>query len=344
MRYLWLLYNINPRIVASCSKKDQYRYAAYGSIVLLVFLISLLSGCYLAYLITQDWYVAIILGGFLAWNFLNLYRLIMLTINPRNQKVESTGVGNYATLLVRSVFMLFLVLVVIKPLELKLLEKQIEPLLATYKERNKRQFNEEWLGFIDDEIDTYRQKNVGLAQEIRSDRSLLDMIDSTDSSQEWLEESTTLQIETKKERMANNEKHIAYLNSVKTTYIEDFEEEASQSTYLVERLRILMLHLPWSWAITVLAGCVLLFPILVKRFFVKSSTYFVREQQEERELIQEHYKWFKKRYTEVWKENMDRTIVFFEAYEDPPFNRKLKPVDRGVIDDDAFSQWKKKQI
>ncbi len=342
MRFFWFLYNINPAIVASCSHKDQKRYATYGLIVFLVFLISFFSGSYLVYLIIGDWFFAIPIGGFLAWNFLNLYRLIMLTINPRDQKAESTGIGNYLTYLVRAVFMLFLVLVVIKPIELKLLENQIEPLLEEYEQKNARQFNEEWLGFINEEESEYREKNDSLSTEIREDSVLLAMVLSEEGRRDYLIKSTEARITNKKERISENKKHLVYLDSLKKAYREDFEATAKESLYLVERLRILMVELPWSWIITVIAGIILLFPILLKRFFIKNNAYFINEKDRENLLILSHYGWFKSHYEQLWEQSIGQRLAFFEAYEDPPFNRYPKDSHRGMVDDDSFNKWKKR--
>lgn len=339
MRRLWLLYNIDPRLMETCSNRDRYRYAAYGGIVLLVFLISFTSAVYLVYLMMFDWVLSIILGGILAWNFLNLYRLTLLTINPYDPQRGNTSIGNGATMFVRGIFLIILIAVVVKPLELRIFEAKIEPFIEIFHESKIAHFENQVLKLIDDEIARLIEDNQKYKDELKILKRQMERIGEKSSLVNFnVEEDLLLN------RIGVNEKNIILLFQKRSDYLQKYSAKIKDSSNLVERIRVLVVELPWSWLFSSIMGLVLLFPILLKRFFIIDDLYFCKERDQESKLILEHYEWFKDSYQAVFEKKYGFRLPFYEAFEDAPFNRKRKKEKIKKVDEIAFRTWIEKQF
>jgi len=338
MRALWSLYNIDSKLISSCSKKDQYRYAAYGGIVLLFFLISLLSVIYTIYLLTFDWIMAAGLGPLLAWNFMNLYRLTLFTINPANPLTGDRSAGNMVTILVRSIFLILLLLVVVKPLELIILEKHIDPYIEVYKKEKIKHFDDKVLKFFDDEINLLKEENFKLNGDLVVRKT------EFEEGREAYWGRSSLEANLLINRIKLNEKSIADLSRKRSGLSQRYAAKIKESPGMVERLRVLITELPWSWGISAIISLILLFPFFVKRFLLNNDVYFGIEKTNEINLISIHYKWFKELYTKIFEQKYGYNIVFYEAFEDAPFNRIRKEDKVYEANDLAFREWIEKQM
>lgn len=331
VRQLWLLYTIDPSILSKCKPKERRQYTIYGALVFIVLVISYFSGLYLSFLITDNLMVSIITGLFLSWNFSNLYRLILLTIKPRDGR---TPIGNQTTFLIRGVFIVVLLIAVIKPIELKLFEPQIEHLLSDYKEERKRKLNSDWLGFINQEIEEFEAKNLQLENEIEEAILLLDSPEGVK-----LQESTQNSIVRNRERIQNNDEHILYLIETRQNYIVGYEQHSQNARYVIQRFKLLFVNIPISWLFTIILGGILLLPIIMKRYFFKNHYYFKLETYDEKSLIQSHYGWFKTEYQKVLFQATGISSYFHEAYEDAPYNKVKIRTNISFKEDEEFNQW-----
>lgn len=130
-------------ILNSCSKGDQNKYAGIGATVFFTALMAFIAASYALYTVFDNYYTAVFFG--LIWGLLifNLDRYIVSTIKKT---------GNFADEVIqatpRIILAVIIAVVISKPLELKIFEKEIDRVLLEQKNEftlaNKSQIAEQY--------------------------------------------------------------------------------------------------------------------------------------------------------------------------------------------------------
>lgn len=117
-------------IVASCSNGEQNKYAGIGATVFFTAVMAFLAASYALYTVFHNYYTAIGFG--LVWGLLifNLDRFIVSSIKKRD-----SFKNEFLQALPRIVLAIIIAIVISKPLEIKIFEKEINSVLL--KEKNK---------------------------------------------------------------------------------------------------------------------------------------------------------------------------------------------------------------
>lgn len=115
-------------IVESCSNGEQNKYAGIGATVFFTALMATIASGYALYTVFDNHFTAVVFG--LLWGLLifNLDRFIVSTIKKRNNKLDET-----IQALPRIVLAIIIAIVIAKPLELKIFEKEIDRALLEEK-------------------------------------------------------------------------------------------------------------------------------------------------------------------------------------------------------------------
>ena len=116
-------------IVASCSNGEQNKYAGIGATVFFTAVMAFLAASYALYTVFDNYYIA---AGFgIVWGLLifNLDRFIVSTIKKRD-----SFKSEFLQALPRIVLAIIIAIVISKPLEIKIFEKEINSVLL--KEKN----------------------------------------------------------------------------------------------------------------------------------------------------------------------------------------------------------------
>lgn len=340
VRQFWLFYNINPAILEECPRVEKIRFAFLGVITFLICIFAIFSGGYLGYLVTGEIGFSIIIGVILGWNFINLYRLILITIDLHPKGKPNTQIGTSISYLLRGICLFLLIVIVIKPCELLYFNSTIQKELDKVVIAKERQMNEDWLQFIDDRISAYTTRINKLEEEKKEEAKILES--DTGFLTGHLIELANEKIKGLDEQINSLKEIVLWFEMTKSEYLSEFEEVVRSSSYLVERFKILLFKFPESWFITLTLGGIFLFPILMKMYAVKNFIYFQKEALAAQNLILEEYSSFKEAYREELFRITGRDIQYFETYADPPFNTELIEGRQNFGDHQDFLNWASK--
>jgi len=128
-RFFLLCSGVDSDIVNSCSNGEQNKYAGIGATVFFTAVMAFIASSYALYTVFDNPYIAIAFG--LIWGFLifNLDRFIVSTIKKRDSFLDE-----FIQASPRIVLAIIIAIVISKPLEIKIFEKEIKTVLL--KEKN----------------------------------------------------------------------------------------------------------------------------------------------------------------------------------------------------------------
>ena len=128
-RFFLLCSGVDSDIVNSCSNGEQNKYAGIGATVFFTAVMAFIAGSYALYTVFDHIYTAVFFG--LIWGFLifNLDRFIVSTIKKRDHFLDE-----FIQASPRIVLAVIIAIVISKPLEIKIFQKEIETVLL--KEKN----------------------------------------------------------------------------------------------------------------------------------------------------------------------------------------------------------------
>ncbi|NRB53339.1 MAG: DUF4407 domain-containing protein [Saprospiraceae bacterium] len=336
-RPLWLLYNIDPSILQSCSLAEKSRLAMLGLLTLAITGFAIISGGYLCFLLTENYGLSAVLGILLGWNFLNLYRLLLITFDLPASNKSNTAVGTSFSYLLRGISLVLFFLIIIKPCELLYFHTAIDKELETVVAAKQRQMNGEWLQFLDDRISRYGNETQELEAEKQREIQFLDSHDNTFSDNEI--GMIRHKIASLDSLISATEEIIAWSTATKEEYQAEFQELSQSSTHVIDRFKILFSKFPESWMITLVLGAIFLFPILIKIRAVQELEYYKREKEKAKNLIISEYHVFKESYQLTFTQFGGDEIQYYERYTDPPFNTKPKDGPNNLRDHKEFQNW-----
>ena len=151
---------IDKNILENCSDGEQNKYAGIGATVFFTAIMATIAGSYALFTVFDNVYTAIFFG--LIWGLLifNLDRFIVSTIKKRDSKWKEFLQASPRILLA-----VIIAIVISKPLELKLFEKEINQVLLTEKNQmtldNKTQIAQQFIpeiATISNEINSLKEE------------------------------------------------------------------------------------------------------------------------------------------------------------------------------------------
>lgn len=127
-RFFLLCSGVDLHLIENCSNGEQNKYAGIGATVFFTALMAAIAGSYALFTVFDNIYAAIFFG--IVWGLLifNLDRYIVSTIRKRN----SFG-KEFIQVFPRLLLAIIIAVVISKPLELKIFEKEINQVLLTEK-------------------------------------------------------------------------------------------------------------------------------------------------------------------------------------------------------------------
>lgn len=128
-RFFILCSGVDTDLVNSCSNGEQNKYAGIGATVFFTALMAFIAASYALFTVFDNVYIAVVFG--LVWGFLifNLDRFIVSTIKKRDSFLDE-----FIQASPRIVLAIIIAVVISKPLEIKIFEKEINTVLL--KEKN----------------------------------------------------------------------------------------------------------------------------------------------------------------------------------------------------------------
>ncbi|WP_293896705.1 DUF4407 domain-containing protein [Flavobacterium sp.] len=127
-RFFLLCSGVDSDIVNSCSNGEQNKYAGIGATVFFTAVMAFIASSYALYTVFDNPYIAIAFG--IVWGFLifNLDRFIVSTIKKRDSFLDELIQASPRILLA-----IIIAIVISKPLEIKIFEKEINTVLLKQK-------------------------------------------------------------------------------------------------------------------------------------------------------------------------------------------------------------------
>jgi hypothetical protein len=154
---------VDKNLINDCSNGEQNKYVGIGATVFFTAVMATIAGSYALYTVFDNLYAAIFFG--LVWGLLifNLDRFIVSTIKKTDSKFKE-----FLQATPRIILAIIIAVVISKPLELKLFEKEINQVLLTEKNQmtldNKTQIAQQFTP----EITKLNSEITNLKSEIRS--------------------------------------------------------------------------------------------------------------------------------------------------------------------------------
>ncbi|MEX0289231.1 MAG: DUF4407 domain-containing protein, partial [Flavobacteriaceae bacterium] len=127
-RFFMLCSGADTNILESCSSGEQNKYAGIGATVFFTAVMAFIASSYALYTVFDNVYISIFFG--LIWGLLifNLDRFIVSTIKKRN-----SFSSEFVQAIPRLVLAVIIAVVISKPLEMKIFEKEINQVLLEQK-------------------------------------------------------------------------------------------------------------------------------------------------------------------------------------------------------------------
>jgi hypothetical protein len=147
-RFFLLCSGVDSDIVNSCSNGEQNKYAGIGATVFFTAIMAFIAASYALFTVFDNVYTAVCFG--LVWGFLifNLDRFIVSTIKKRDSFLDELIQASP-----RIVLAIIIAIVISKPLEIKIFEKEINTVLLKEKNElaaaNKNQVTNYFKGDVD---------------------------------------------------------------------------------------------------------------------------------------------------------------------------------------------------
>jgi len=127
-KFFWMCSGADTDILESCPKAEQIKYAGIGGTVFFTAVMAFIAASYALFTIFDNVYAAVFFG--LIWGLLifNLDRFIVSTIKKNGHKRSE-----FAQAVPRIILAIIIAIVISKPLELKIFEKEINQVLLEQK-------------------------------------------------------------------------------------------------------------------------------------------------------------------------------------------------------------------
>ena len=151
---------VDKNLIENCSNGEQNKYVGIGATVFFTAVMATIAGSYALFTVFDNLYAAIFFG--LVWGLLifNLDRFIVSTIKKTDSKIKE-----FLQASPRIILAFIIAVVISKPLELKLFEKEINQVLLTEKNQmtldNKTQIAQQFtpeIAKINSEIEILKQE------------------------------------------------------------------------------------------------------------------------------------------------------------------------------------------
>lgn len=121
-RILWWIAGVDVNIIQECPASEKNKHAGIGATILITAFIAAISGTYAAFTVANNWLVAVALGLFWGGTIMTIDKLMVSTL----KKSKDDKFQEIFFAIPRALLALGIAFVISKPIEVKVLENQIE--------------------------------------------------------------------------------------------------------------------------------------------------------------------------------------------------------------------------
>jgi hypothetical protein len=161
-KFFLLCSGIDQNVIATCSNGEQNKYAGIGATVFFTAIMAFLAGSFALFTVFDNAFIA--LGFGFIWGLLifNLDRFIVSTIKKRDSFLDE-----FIQAMPRIILAIIIAIVISKPLEIKIFEKEIATVLLKEKNAMALQNKKEVANYFQSDLD----KNKAQIDSLKSDVS-----------------------------------------------------------------------------------------------------------------------------------------------------------------------------
>ncbi|MFK7756791.1 MAG: DUF4407 domain-containing protein [Flavobacteriales bacterium] len=161
--FFWMCSGADTDLLSECPKSEQIKFAGIGGTIFFTALLATIASAYALFTVFDNIFIAIVFG--MVWGFLifNLDRFIVSSLKKREDKMDEL-----LQAAPRIVLALIIAVVISKPLELKIFEKEIDRVLL----EQKNEMTLENQGQVAMIFDTQKQELQRESTELKQDIAL----------------------------------------------------------------------------------------------------------------------------------------------------------------------------
>lgn len=294
-RFFWKISSGDWVIIEQCEKSTQRLFLIVGIWVLLLLGITLVSTFYAFEQIFHDTAVDMAIALFFGFAIFNIYLFLLMTLTknvlPHIRYGETT-----LSLIGRVLFLVFLAIIISKPLEEYVFRNKLNTMVSDYKA--------ELIDSVESSITAYYNKEI-------------QAIDNDIQRQKGLHAKGSDDLVSSINR----------LHSKKTTLVSKRNKELAmgkarilKGSFFMQRIKFLVGTQPLSYLISLFVILLFVFPVYVKFRIKDSQDYFELKEKYEMNLVLSEYENFKRLYSDMFQREHSSEVAFQEKFEDPPFN------------------------
>jgi hypothetical protein len=297
-RFFWVLSGDDYRIIEQCSKKTRILFSSIGLLVLVITCLCFFSS-YIAFVkLFGSYLIGVPLGLFFAWMIINIYILVLYTLS-KNVLPHIVGQnGNRLSRNIRIGFLIFISIVISKPIEVLIFSNSLSKEVATYKSEKMQEYQHLTNAFYDKKISALQ--------------------DRINQAQRMPYQDIQMGIASLQEEIKQEEKE-------KQDQLYQMEVKLSNSTFFVKSILILGESYPACWLVTLLCCIIFVSPLFIKSLISETNEFNKKKRDVQVSLILKHYEQFKADYRAILNSvgnetNAEISYPYERQYEDAPFN------------------------
>lgn len=319
-QYFWRLAVYDPSLLATCPKPEKRLALVTGVSLLALFMLILCSSFYLNLLLFNAYYLALIVGGLIAFTLINLYRFLLSSLlSYRFPEIRGQSIP-YFPWAIRLSYLVCLVLIIAKPVELYVFKNQLEEDLISHRIKMESAFK------------------LHISTQLGKERSNLE--NEFRKVELYLKEDPGNDFYNN--RKNSLKERLQLLDNREKELLVSFIRQNEKATYFIPRLRFLFRRYPVSWLITLTTFLLFILPVFLEIKRKKISKYQLSCDDLDLTLILSHYQRFLGSYRAIFKQKFGATIDYVENYKNAPLNTIPKRSQPVIRDKDLLLKHLKK--
>jgi hypothetical protein len=310
--FLWRISSSDYNIIRTCDRSIRNKFRYVGLSVFFVIILCFVSSYYAFAELFNAYIIAIPFAVFFALMIFNIYLLLLTTLErnlvPHISSLQSRSIS----LVLRIGFILFIAIIISKPIEMIFFEDTVKADITNFKYQKIEDYKTQLTKLHKNEID-----------EINKDKNRF-----LNYGNGYIEEVKQLD---------------AKLNLIQTSIDDQMSKirtKINRANFFIQGVKLLSNNHRVCWFFTIIICFCFVLPIILKLYISESSPYYQRKAEIEKELISTEYTTFKNEYTLLFKSKMDLDVVYFDGnYTDPPFNTKHVKDETEYFNEEDFINY-----
>lgn len=264
-------------------------------LIFVIMITSFLSIFYAVELLTHIQSVEIILSTFLSILFVFIYIFLINTFSKEKNAPPTKSLFVFSNI-ARISFIIFIAFLIAKPIEIFFFQKPLNKDVDQYK------------AFLFNEHTT--KINETFSKDLSSFQQKLKLLKAQTQYDTTIFETEIAELIKKVDSIENKKKQMIQFTQAKI----------ETSGFFIYRIKQLYKKRPIAGLISFLVMVLFGFPVFLIYSISADAKYYELKKKYERDMIEQEYRAFMEKYTELFKSNFGLSLQFYSKYKDPPFN------------------------